>query len=137
MVKNKLIFALGICLVFLMIFLVGIYFSKPLSEETLDIKFQIGDSIGMALNNSSLDFGKVYPGASVSKKIRLQNNYNFDVRVNFFVNNELKEHIHANPEIILNPGQIVEYPLYLQTSEDMENGNYSGKLKIEFREFIQ
>ncbi|MFW5846724.1 MAG: hypothetical protein ACOCUU_01055 [Nanoarchaeota archaeon] len=133
MEKNKLIIALGICSCILIIVLFGIYSSKPLKEETLDIKFQVGDSFGLLTSNDSLDFGKVYPGASVSKTIKIHNNYDFDIKLNFFVNKELNDYISSKPEIILNKSQTIGYPISLQTPEDIEKGNYSGKLKIEFR----
>ncbi len=122
-------------LVFLITFLVilifaGIYayLSRPLEIKFIPISFGVGDNIGISKNLSELDFGVVPPGMSVSRKILLGNNRDFDVFVVVILDSNLSDYLFGNDTVFLLAGESKEYVLQLSVPINISHGDYSGKI---------
>ena len=135
--KNKnylgLIFVLMICLIVLLSFNLKIFIDRPLSVEIIDMNVIVGEKIGMVINDSILDYGVLPRGVSINKKVLLKNEYDFPVIVDVNVVGLINNFVYGESEFILAVDESKEYNIDLIVSENMEFGEYEGKLIFEFR----
>ena len=108
---------------------------KPLETQELDVKFMIGKTTGFDRNTSLLVFGRVIPGGAITRKVTLDNNYAFPIKIRVLISQELKNFIFAEPEHILLPGETKEIGFNLIPLQDASFGNYSGRVSFEIREY--
>ena len=98
------------------------------------MNFEVGDSLGVVVGED-LDFGRVFRGSSSTKIVNLENGHDFPLMVRVLVGEGVRDFIFVEPEIILQLGENYGLHVNLGLPEDIEFGSYSGKMKLEFREF--
>tara|TARA_Y100000310_G_C20651598_1_gene799728 strand:+ start:1657 stop:2109 length:453 start_codon:yes stop_codon:yes gene_type:complete len=117
----------------IVIFLIIWFLFQPLDVKKLDIRFEVGERLGVVLDGENLDFGRVLAGSSSVKTVSIENNFDFLIKVEVFVDRRLKDFIFAEPEISIDSGEVINLPINLILPDDIEKGNYSGGLRFEFR----
>jgi len=120
---------------FLILLAVNIYIllSAPLKEETLDVKFIVGNSWGIDLNSSALTFGIVLPESVVNRDINIENQYDFSVSVKVLVSKNIADLLSVEKNYIIGSKSSLSFPIFLNVPKNYSYGNYTGKVKIEVR----
>lgn len=126
--RNYLIAAALIAAAAVITFIV-IYINAPLEVKTIDVRFNVSNSLGADLNGSAITFGNVFPGSIATRNIDLINNRNFPVEASFFASEGIINFISVENTTIL-PGEKLLVPVKLIVPDELAYGNYSGRLKI-------
>ncbi len=118
----------------LLIVFLGLYTfrAEPLEIKILDVRFSVSDNPGFDLNKESLTFGRIVPGGSGMRKVNLDNNYNFSVKVKLDVSDEIRKFLVAENPIYLKSGENKSVPFNVFISNYTEHGDYSGILRFSF-----
>ncbi len=126
-----------IILIFLLIFsfCIKLYLiiNAPISQSVIEVKCIAGDRIGMAINDSIVDFGIIPVGLSANKKINLENTYNFPINVSIYINGNISKYLYGENYFILQIGERKEYDINLILPNNLDYGQYSGQIIFEFR----
>lgn len=129
--KNKILMILVfVCTLVIVISIINL----PLNKETISAKFVLGENMGFDLSPGKLNFGKIVPGNSASRKIIVENNYDKVIRVNIKSSGEISNSmVVSENNFILNPfeSKVVVFSIY--TSGLTEFGDYKGKVSITSR----
>lgn len=131
--KNKEIFVyclLSIAFFSLFVFIFLCIPEKPVDVKTLDVKFEVGDRLGLILNDSELDFGTVLPGVSSVKKVDVSNNYGFPVYVRIYVSNNLEDFLFSKSKIFIGEGEMAVVDFHLVVPADAAKKQFSGEVKF-------
>jgi len=135
--KNKVFFldfnnyAL-ILIVLTVVLLAFSFYSAPkiVAEKNLEVKFLVGQEYGLDLDNSVLTFGMVVPGGSMTRKLQIENNYEYPVKVKIFISESIKPLISVDSEVTLPSGENITLPVSLNVPSDMIYGEYTGNLVL-------
>ena len=136
--KNRFILLVSILLLVLGSTLVAnmvIGFNQPVYSKKIPVKFEISDRLGMVINTTVLDYGKVIPDTSITKELNLSNEYGAPMVVKVSVSPNLLSLIFGKKEIILNPGETKVYSVSLIPPSETMLGNYSGEINLDFYTF--
>lgn len=124
-------YALIIISLILFSFSIWGWVNKPIKTEIIDVKFIIGESIGFSINQTELNFGKVTPGGSATRKIIVENDYDAPIRIEILVSNNIANFIFSEKDYVVPAKNTTKIPITLVVPEHIDYGNYSGKIKIE------
>lgn len=130
--KKKIYLIFGLFIGFLLIVNLFVLFNKPLERQIMNVKFEVGDSLGLNVEKEYLDFGKVFLNSKVTKNIVMDNNYDFPVKVKIRMRGEATHYLYGSPEILLDINETKEYEVLLVTASEMEYKDYEGKLIFDF-----
>ena len=121
-------------IVILVIFLISIFLfiRRPLEVRTLDVSFTVAENPGFDLSTSSLTFGKIQPAGYSSRRVTLSNYNEFPVRVDVYLSKSIADVIRTEPSIVVEPNNSTTVAIGLQIPNDMEKGNYSGRIAFRF-----
>lgn len=122
-------------ILFLVLVLASLFlfvFSKPLQVKEFDFSFIVEEGIaGFDVNTSSLTFGKLSPGNSEVRSVLIENNYEFPVEVNILITKEFMNLFSVESGFIIQPRGTLSVPITLSIPENLDEGNYNGKIKFE------
>jgi hypothetical protein len=104
----------------------------PLEISYIDVNFSVGDFIGLSHSPEGLNYGSLIPGMSSEKFIVLSNKKDFDVEILFFADDFLTPLLFGEKKVLLHSGDEMNYSIILKIPEEMDYGNYSGKMRMEF-----
>ncbi len=121
------VFVLVVVLLFLIFFR-----NSKVDERFLDVTFSVDNKLGMKINTSSLDFGIVPAGAAITKKVVLDNGFEFPVKVKVFVDKEIEDYVFSENDFIILSGESKKVEFVLSLPQDTVKGEYSGKIKMSF-----
>lgn len=108
--------------------------SRPFDVRVLDVRYQVGEEVGLEINKSALTFGRVLPGTSATRSITLDNPYPFLVTVDVFIDRESSRYITTEyPRFNLAPSSSSNVSFSLSIPPSFPLGNYTGTLRFEFR----
>ncbi len=118
-------------------FLLSIYllFTGPVSLQTTDIRASVfisEDIMGFDLNSSALTYGSIVRGSSSTKRISIQNDFLFPVRVRATFYGPISHFLEDSPDIEIFPGETSSMPFTLVTKYDSPLGKYEGFARILF-----
>jgi len=124
----------GYLIIAVVLIFVSVYFlfSRPLETRFVDVKIEVGDKVGIILNESEMDFGILPRGSTSLKKIDVGNDRDFPLKVDIFISKNLKDFVFSESEIIISEGKVSAIPFTAIIPVDMPKGNYSGEIKFEF-----
>jgi len=131
-IKNKrkrVIFLMII--VALLIFSIWTFTVRPVESKTLDVEFSVGATSGVNVDTDKLYFGRIIPGGSAERRIRIENGYHFPVKLKISASKEIAEYIVIDKEYIAEPGKETAVPITLVVPVDTPYGNYTGKIKFD------
>jgi len=117
--------------VFLILF-IFILFLIPKESKSFDITLNVGEKIGVEINNSALKFGTVIPGSESVKKVFIDNNHDYPIKAKIKYDGSVSPFLNVEPSIEINAGQNYTLPIIMIVPLNASYGNYSGKLKIYF-----
>lgn len=111
-----------------------IIFSRPFDVRTLDVRFIVGDSVGLEINTSSLTFGRVVPDTVSSRVVFIDNPYDFPVGVTIFIDPSLSKYLTtAEPSFSIEPASRYNASFTLFVPSGTTFGSYGGSLRFEFK----
>ena len=96
------------------------------------MKFEVGDKIGITLNASELNFGRLLMGSSSVKNVGVSQAYDFPVDVKIFVSKNFKNFVFSDSEVRILEGETAVVPFTIVIPQDLEDGVYFGRVKFEF-----
>lgn len=126
-------YILFVLILILFIYSIWLFASRPLKTEIVNVKFEVGDNLGFSVNTDSLDFGRLVPGSSNSRNLDIENTYNFPVNLKIYAGKNIKDFLIVEQGIKIDSKDKTKVSVTLEVPEDMAYGNYSGKIKFEFR----
>ena len=119
--------------VIVLIFSITNYLNKPIEKREFEVKFAVESGrAGFDINGSALTFGIIPPGGGGTRKIDIENNHDFPVKVKFFVSENLAGYMEFPEEMILERGQKETISVNINMPRDAEQTNYTGIFRIEF-----
>ena len=133
MEKNKFNLIIAGMSVVLIVISVYVLINSPLEMKTLDLSFVVGEHLGFDLNASSLSFGIIMPGGSAVRRVVMQNNYDFPIKVEIYTSKNIRGYVFAEPEHLIESGKTEQISFNLIVPEYMEHGEYSGEVYFKFR----
>ena len=116
----------------LLLFSFSIYLKQKVILEKVKIpaSLSVGDVIGFDINTDKLSFGTITVGASSMRTLKVDNNYNFPVRVEIDIEGNIKDFFSINEIIFLDVGESKEINLSTNVLTEKKEGNYSGNFII-------
>jgi len=110
--------------------LVYLIFSLPVESKVFEVKFIVGENIGVDTNNSAIVFGRVVPGSVSTRKIFIDNKYDFPIVVKSLPSKNIENFLRVNPDFALNAGRNYSLPVELVISDNVSLGEYRGTLTV-------
>jgi len=102
-----------------------------IATTEIDAFFIIGNHTGFAIEDQYLHFGMLTPGGASSKEITLHSFGEEPVLVYIEFGNNLTNYAYvSNNNFILEPNDNITLSFSLNNVNDLEFGNYTGKVKI-------
>ena len=131
MEKNK--FSLIIIFVSVFIILVSLYFfvNRPLMIKTIEVNFIVSKDAGIDLGEGELSFGRLRFGDSVARNVIIENNYDFPIRVDILVSNNLKDFLFSESEYYFEIGEEIYISFNLVVPKGVELMDYEGEVRFE------
>jgi len=133
--ENIKLWVIVFLLLVIIINFIWVFFSSPLKVEIVPVKFIIGDRLGFDVNSSELTYGIILKGNSGVRKLIIENNYSFPVIVRLYVSSEISDYIYSENNLIIDKNEQIKLPVILRVPNDIEYGNYTGKIRVEFRKY--
>ena len=130
--KKEIIVAIIILFAAVM-FLWYFNFSKPLKIVELEVRFDVGDKIGVSVNQTEIDFGIVFPASASEKVVIFTNSYEFPVDVKVFISKEISDFVFSDYEFTIGFNETKKQRFILSVPENANKQEYSGKVRFEFR----
>jgi hypothetical protein len=95
---------------------------------------KIDDVIGINVENSSLNFGRTYPGSLVYRKVNLTNNFDFPITVSILNAGEISDFVYVSENnFLLAPDELRQVTYYVNVPMDAEYRNFTGKSRVIFK----
>lgn len=102
--------------------------------EEFDMYLTVGDYVGLNVDTDALYFGTIFPDGSGYRTLTLGNDGFFSKRVKIDVTGELRDWVWtAENNFILDRNENKEITVHVSVPKDAEFGNYTGRLRMEFR----
>ena len=109
------------------------YLNKPIEKREFEVKFSVEEGrAGFDINGTALTFGIIPPGGGGTRKIDIENKYDFPVKVKFSISNNLADYLELPREMFLEKGQKETAIININMPRDAEQTNYTGIFRIEF-----
>jgi len=109
------------------------YLNKPIEKREFEVKFSVEEGrAGFDINGTALTFGIIPPGGGGTRKIDIENKYDFPVKVKFSISNNLADYLELPGEMFLEKGQKETAIININMPRDAEQTNYTGIFRIEF-----
>lgn len=126
---------IGIIVILLVPLLVYAYSSFiTLHIKEIEMKIKVDDVIGINVENTSLNFGRTYPGSLVFRKINLTNNYNFPIKISILNTGDISQFVYVSEnDFLLRPKELRQVTYYVDVPKDAEYRNFTGISKVIFK----
>lgn len=107
------------------------YNTKIVETKQLVVKYEIGERAGFNVESETVNFGRLIPGNTGTRKISIHNEYSFPVAAKIVPSTNLNGLLLCNCSMqLLLPNQTIEMPLTLRAPKDAIVGNYTGFIKV-------
>lgn len=123
-----------VCLLIAMLFViigVTVFFwaSAPLETKTFDAKFIVGQNVGFDLNKTALTFGKIIPGGSAVRAIKIENRHNFSLEARIYASSKIVDYISFDEkDLLIMPYENKSLPITINIPLNISFGEYAGKI---------
>lgn len=125
-----LIFLLLIIVAYSSIILYYLLFG-PIETRVLEVKFIVGENVGMDLNNTALTFGRIVPGGFSERKIFIENTKEFSIEAKIFATKDILDYLEIeNNTFVIKPLQTLPINIKVNIPIDAKLGEYNGKILI-------
>ncbi|MEK6945192.1 MAG: hypothetical protein AABW63_00155 [Nanoarchaeota archaeon] len=129
-VISAILFSLAVLTLFIISF---VNRNDILGTKEIPIIVRIGKVGGLAVQNQTLDFGITPLESSAEKKIKIQNYYNFGVKVDFEVSGQVKDFIVFDSPIYLKKDEMKEISVSTIVFTNQSLGNYTGNFTATYK----
>jgi len=128
--KNFINYVLILLLVLLMAAsYLGYSDNQEIQENKYYAEVEVGEIVGFDVNNSALIFGSILPKGSASRRITLENTYDFDIVVKFLAEGDISDFFFKE-NILIRKGAVEKIGLNVLAPKGTEKGIYSGNISI-------
>jgi hypothetical protein len=117
--------------VILIFFIIWTFRVRPVETKKMEVEFSVGSTAGIIVDTDKVYFGRVVPGGSSQRTIRIENGYSFPIKVKVSASKEIASYIYLEGEYVAEPGEITKIPLTLKIPETLSYGNYTGEMKFD------
>lgn len=126
--KNK--FLILITAIVILIILISLN-NLPLSRETIQSRFVVGENMGFDLTPGRLNFGKIVPGNSNTRGLLIENEFDRPVEIIIKSSGEISDNIIVSENnFILNPQESKNVTFSAYAEQSLEFGEYNGQIEI-------
>ena len=109
------------------------YLNKLIEVKEYEVIFFVESGrAGFDLNSTALTFGIIPPGGGGTRKIDIENSYDFPIKVKFLVSENLADYMELPKGMFLESGQKETVSININMPRNAEQTNYTGKFRIEF-----
>lgn len=127
-IKNNILSAILITALSLLLILSLV---SPVSKETIPTKFIAGENPGFDLTPGQLNFGKITPGSSATRKVNITNNFDSPTITKIKSSGAASDYIIVSENnFILGPNESKEITFSCFPDPDLEFKEYTGKITI-------
>lgn len=126
----------GLSILFL-VFAIIVYFENksvliPISSSEINVTFSVGNMSGFDVTTSQLTMGRIIPTGTIKRSFYL-NSIDKPVFVSMFISDEISDYISVDKNnFMFYPNSTQEIIVTLTGAENLEFGNYTGKLYINY-----
>jgi len=126
--KNK---SLTLFLISLSIISIYLILTAPLNKEIIQTSFVAGQNPGFDLTPGNLNFGKIVPGGSATRKITITNNYNMPTITKVKSSGATSKYIIVSENnFILQPFESINLTFTVYPTKNIELKEYMGTITI-------
>jgi hypothetical protein len=127
---KRLTLVVILCMAAILIYVIIV----PASVEELDMQIEVANYFGIKTDNDAVYFGAVTPGSTGKRDITIVHDLILPKRVVLAPQGELAEWVTFSEDSFWLGSDVPKVvTLYAHTPSTAENGNYSGLIKIKFR----
>ena len=135
--KPRLMVILSVIVIFISLFaLIFSYINqknRPVFVKEYDVYFRVEEGrAGFDINNTILTFGIIPRGGGGTRKIDIENKFDFPINAKFFISENLAGYSNFPGDIILEIGEKKVIEVNMNVPKDAEEKNYTGKFRMEF-----
>lgn len=121
-------------LIVLILFLTDVIINtnKPFEQIEVNLRVNVSEEIGIVINDNIVDFGNLPVGMNSNKKVILQNDFNFPVKVQVFLDGNISELIYGESEVFLLGDSQEVYDINIYLPKNLNKSVYTGKIYFKF-----
>ena len=131
--SNKKTTILLFALLITLLFIIWTFRVKPVESKTIEVELSVGETTGIDLSTDKLSFGRLVPGSSSQRTIKLENHYGYPLRVKIFASKQIAPYIFIEEDYTAEPGKLTKIPLTLKVPENTTHGNYTGEIRFDMK----
>ena len=132
--KTLLITLTAVSLAFILSITVLYSRSNIVYYKEFQMYLNVGDYVGINVDNSALFFGTTSKGGSSSRNVTLGNNFDMPLKIDIKAYGSLSKWTYVSDNgFWMPPNSSSNVTISIHVTEDAEKGAYTGTLKIEFR----
>ena len=107
------------------------------TTETLDMAVKVGDHFGINADSGMINFGMIMPGTYGERGVVVSNNASYSLRVIILKTGQMAEWVKVSENnFILKGNENKEVIFEVYAPENIEFGNYTGKIDIIFKKIL-
>ena len=127
--KNAILIFL---LILIAIFILASFYIilKPLEVRKIEVSFTVAENAGFDLNKSALTFGKVMPENIISRRIIIENNRDFPVKINVFADKNIMDYLDFENSFFIEGNGKHNLVVVLKVPKNAILGEYKGIMKF-------
>ncbi len=125
---NTILLAITLALI---IFTIWTFKVRPVETKKMEVEFSVGPTTGINVNTDKIYFGRIVPGGSSQRTIKVENGYNFPIQIKVSASKEIVQYVYMDKEYTAEPGTTTKIPVTLKIPPDTPYGNYTGELKFD------
>ena len=138
--KKHIFFLALLLVVILSSFLTYKFYNYYIIEETFifTMEVKVDDHFGLNADTDALRFGKLMHGTSAQRSVSMGNNATFPLKVAIFKFGQMKDWVKISENnfvLKINETKSIIFEAY--APENIDFGNYSGKVKIIFKKTLR
>lgn len=137
--KVKNFFLILILVVIIFTTLTVIFYNNYIIEHVyeVDMFLRVGQSVGIAVDDDRINFGKIPPGSTGETSIFVTNNNTYPLKVILTKSGEIKDWVKIEDNNFrLNQDETKEIFLLATPPFGNSFGNYSGFLRVTFKKYL-
>lgn len=132
---KKLFLIFLIILLLLISMNIYLFLNKPIKQIIVPVSVIFGDNIGLVGGNESLDFGILPLEISSTRKVFIENEYDFSLNVSVFVEGNIRDFLYGEKYFILKPKEKKEYDVNILSYNDTTKKSYFGNIIFTFYKY--
>lgn len=100
--------------------------------DTIKASFEVGDRVGLNVDNDALNFGIILPGGGSKRSINVSNTHPYTIMVKLYKTGNISNFLHFDETTYVTPNEAKEIFFNVGVPSNASSGKYSGEIKIAF-----